>query len=216
MSPLAAVLFDMDGTTVETESLWQRAEVTTMDWFKTPWTAVDMAHCTGSSMATVAAYMAGKSGAAQQDISQVLADTIEHLMTTEALPVQPGVVRLHDELVTAGIPIALVSNSWRTLMNLVLDATGLRFDVTVASDEVSAVKPDPEPYLFACRALGVDPTASVVLEDSRTGVASAVAAGCGVVALLQNQQIEPAPRTLLVQDLSAVTLADLERFAATC
>ncbi|MEI8080950.1 MAG: HAD family phosphatase, partial [Actinomycetes bacterium] len=157
MTPLAAVLFDMDGTTVETESLWQRAEVATMESFRTPWTTADMVHCTGSGMPTVAKYMAGKSGADEAQISRRLADVIEHLMATEPLPIQPGVRELHDQVVAAGIPIGLVSNSWRKLMNLVLESTGLRFDVTVASDEVSAVTPDPAPYLAACRALGVLP-----------------------------------------------------------
>lgn len=215
MSELAAVLFDMDGTTVETESLWQEAETQTMAHFGAGWTAHDQAFAVGGPLEVVAQYMANLSGACVAEIQQFLLNDIEELMSVSAMPIQPGIVELHHELVAAGIPIALVSNSWRKLIDSVLLSTGLHFDVSVGSDEVPAPKPDPAPYLIACDLLGVDPAYSIVLEDSTNGVQSALGAGCFVVAVPQVHTIDPAPRTVVMSTLAGLTLDDLRKLIAT-
>lgn len=215
MSKLAAVLFDMDGTTVETEFLWQEAETRTMANFGADWTARDKALAVGGPLGVVAQYMADLSGASAAEIQRFLLNDIEELMSVSAMSVQPGIVELHDELLAAGIPIALVSNSWRKLIDSVLLTTGLHFDVSVGSDEVQAPKPAPDPYLIACDLLGVDPAYSIVLEDSTNGVQSALGAGCFVVAVPQVQTIEPAPRTVVMSTLAGLTLDDLRQLIAT-
>lgn len=215
MSKLAAVLFDMDGTTVETEFLWQEAETRTMANFGADWTAQDKARAVGGPLGVVAQYMADLSGASAAEIQRFLLNDIEELMSVSAMSVQPGIVELHDELLAAGIPIALVSNSWRKLIDSVLLTTGLHFDVSVGSDEVQAPKPAPDPYLIACDLLGVDPAYSIVLEDSTNGVQSALGAGCFVVAVPQVQTIEPAPRTVVMSTLAGLTLDDLRQLIAT-
>jgi beta-phosphoglucomutase-like phosphatase (HAD superfamily) len=82
------------------------------------------------------------------------------------------------------------------------------FDVTVAGDEVPASKPDPAPYLLAARLLEVDPADCLVLEDSPTGVASALAAGCQVVGIPHMSPLDPHPRLSQVPTLAGVDLQE--------
>jgi HAD superfamily hydrolase (TIGR01509 family) len=84
---------------------------------------------------------------------------------------------------TARLPVAVVSASPRSRLDLTLATAGLSFAVTVSGDEVAAGKPAPDGYLEAARRLGVEPADCVVVEDSIPGVLAAVAAGARVVAV---------------------------------
>ena len=86
-------------------------------------------------------------------------------------------------------------------MDAVLAATGLRFDVRVCAEDVSATKPDPEPYLLGAKLVGTDPGRCFALEDSANGVASAQAAGCRVIAVPSLLPIDPAPGRTVVSSL---------------
>lgn len=213
MAALKAVLFDMDGTLVDTETLWEESEVRTMAGFGYEWTRADQLHAMGGPVDRVVTYMSDRCGAEPADIEAALVADIEALMAAAPLPVQAGVHEIHDELVAAEIPVGLVTNSWRRLMDNVLSVIPLTFDVTIAGDEVASPKPDPQPYVEACRMLSVDPRNVVVIEDSPTGVESATAAGCIVVAVPQGNQIEPAPRRLVVESLAHLNLARLRALA---
>jgi HAD superfamily hydrolase (TIGR01509 family) len=115
------------------------------------------------------------------------------LFATE-LPVQPGALELVDALREAGVPTALVSSSYRVLVDAVLVGLGPdRFDFTLAGDEVSRTKPDPEPYLTAAAALGVPPEHCVVFEDAPSGIAAAEAAGCLAIGIPGHAPLEAAP-----------------------
>ena len=82
----------------------------------------------------------------------------------------------------AGLPCALVSSSYRVLVDACLIALGgSPFAISIAGDEVSDAKPHPKPYLLGAAALGVSPQSCVVLEDSATGATAGVAAGCTTV-----------------------------------
>jgi len=86
-------------------------------------------------------------------------------------------------------------------MDAVLASTGMRFDVLVCADDVTATKPDPEPYLLAAKLTGVHPADCFALEDSPNGVASAEAAGCRVIAVPSLVPIAPAPGRTVVRSL---------------
>ena len=123
----------------------------------------------------------------------------------------PATGELLAEVAAAGVPMALVSSSYRVLVDAVL-AQGLGpFALTVAGDEVGQGKPHPEPYLTAAQRLGVSPARCVVIEDSPSGVAAGEAAGCAVVAVpsVAGVAFDAAPRRLVVGSLAGVTLADL-------
>lgn len=207
MTGLQAVLFDMDGTLVETESLWHESEIRTMAQFGYEWTEVDRASSVGGPVDRVIDYMGERAGANTQDISRVIVSEIEHLMSTRPLILQPGAHELHSALVAAGFPVGLASNSWRTLMELVLDSTALTFDATIAGDESKANKPDPYPYLRLAQVLGVDPARCVVIEDSSTGIAAGIGAGAAVVAVPEvSRTMQPASGCLVVDSLETVSV----------
>lgn len=126
------------------------------------------------------------------------------------LPLQPGALELMESLQHRGVPVALVSSSYRLLVNAALDELGTsRFATTVAGDEVTASKPAPDPYLIAAERLGVEPADCVVLEDSDAGMRSALAAGCACV-LVPTIRPESVPAGVAVHEtLETVDLAAL-------
>jgi HAD superfamily hydrolase (TIGR01509 family) len=112
----------------------------------------------------------------------------------EQLPMRDGALELLTALHERGVPQALVSASYRALVDAALDTVGRDvFAFTLGGDEVTHAKPHPEAYLTAAAALGADPRQCVVIEDSLTGVESAEAAGCVCVALPEHVHIPATP-----------------------
>jgi len=217
----AAVLFDMDGTLVDSEHLWLDSEIQVMRSLDAEWTAMDQAHCLGGPLERVAEYMARRSGTAMSvaDLGQLLLDTIEHKMRTEPLQWRPGALELLRNCRDEGIPTALVTASWDVLVQALaermhVDVGCKPFDVTVAGDHIRNSKPHPEPYETAARLLGVVPGECLAIEDSPTGVRSAVAAGCVVVAVPHIAPIDPAEEAaLIVSTLHGWHISELWRRA---
>lgn len=105
----------------------------------------------------------------------------------------PGATALVEALRAAATPIALVSNSPRGFMERALELVAMQdaFDALVSAHEVAAPKPAPDPYLEACRLLGVEPGPGViVLEDSPTGVEAGLAAGLTVIGIPSLEGVE--------------------------
>jgi HAD superfamily hydrolase (TIGR01509 family) len=128
---------------------------------------------------------------------------------------RPGALELLQALRAAGVPCALVSASYRVMIDAVLSHLGPDlFDVVVAGDEVRNGKPHPEPYLTAAQELAVDPADCVVIEDSPGGTASGTAAGAFVVAVPQWVTIPEAPRRLVLESLAGVTPETLQELLA--
>lgn len=219
MSQLEAVLFDMDGTLVETESLWKLSERTTMEKFGQPWTREDEIDATGGPFERVAQIMADRAGVQVDEINTMLDETIQDLFRNREIVLQPGVADLISQIVAAGIPIALVSNSYRALVDIINSRVDVEFQLTIAGDEVEEPKPDPGPYLLAAQQLGVDIKNCIVLEDSEPGIASAVASGAAVVAIPGhnipgNGDVPDAERMRIITSIEELGLADLEALVA--
>ncbi|QHC26692.1 HAD-IA family hydrolase [Streptomyces sp. GS7] len=124
--------------------------------------------------------------------------------------VQPGALRLLDRAEELGIPAALVTASERHVADLVLRTLGAhRFALSVTSGEAPRGKPHPDPYLVAAAGLGVDPARCLAVEDTPTGAAAALAAGCRLLAVPTVPGIVPGPRTAVVASLEDVELTDL-------
>ncbi len=121
----------------------------------------------------------------------------------------PGAARLLAEVAGAGIPHALVTSSERQIMTAVLSRIGVSFPVTVCAGDVSAAKPDPQPYLLAAARLGAAPACCVALEDSPNGVAAAEAAGCRLIAVPSLVPVPARPGRVVVASLAQVDLARL-------
>jgi HAD superfamily hydrolase (TIGR01509 family) len=132
---------------------------------------------------------------------------VRRLLEEKVTPA-PGVYRLMDEVERRGLKRAVASSSERVWVETVLNKLGLlqRFQVTIAGEDVTRGKPDPQMYLMAARALGVSPQQCLVIEDSPVGLKAAKAAGMMAVAVLT-----PSTRHL---DLSHadVVIGSLEEF----
>ncbi|MGW7205701.1 HAD-IA family hydrolase [Streptomyces sp. NPDC054837] len=192
-----AVLLDMDGTLVDTESLWLRTVRETAP-------DVDVAHVLGRSVADTAAHLHTRTGADPQALAAELEARFLAAVHKDVTPL-PGALDLLDLLAESGIPAALVSASSRPVVDAVLDVLGAhRFRTTVAEGETPRTKPASDPYRAAARALGVDPAACLAVEDSPTGVRAAEAAGCRVLAVPSYAAIDPAPRRTVLPDLKGI------------
>ena len=133
------------------------------------------------------------------------------------MPWRPGARELLDALRDAGVPSALVTMSWRSMADAVVEALPHEaFAVVVTGDEVDHGKPHPEPYWTAARQLGVEPGDCVAIEDSPTGVRSAVSAGVPTIAVPHVVAVPELPGAVHVDSLVGLTphrVADLARAA---
>ncbi|MFF0012484.1 HAD-IA family hydrolase [Streptomyces sp. NPDC005374] len=205
--PLQAVLFDMDGTLVDTERVWWEAVE------KVAGRALgeaDRPEVLGRPVEYTATWLAAATGAPAADLADALHREFADRVRTGVVP-RPGALDLLDALAHEGVPTALVTASPRSVADTVLEALGgaSRFAVSVTADDTEHTKPAPDPYLAACRALGVDPASCVAVEDTETGVASAEAAGCAVLAVPSLAPIEAAPGRTVLAGLEDVTPARL-------
>ena len=117
-----------------------------------------------------------------QELHRLKTSLFMEIIDTGRLPLRPGVKRLVDEALEAGLRLAVCSTSNERAVNLVVERMlgeerKKHFDLILAGDVVSHKKPDPEIYLLAVERLGLTPEACVVIEDSRNGLLAAKAAG---------------------------------------
>ncbi|NUW34644.1 HAD family phosphatase [Nonomuraea sp. SMC257] len=186
--PFEAVLFDMDGTLVDTEGLWWEATADVAASLGRVLGPADVPYVLGRTVEDTAAHLLParahlRSGQVQEPLDAVAG----RLTASFADRIRRGVrlVRGATELLRAltaeAVPTALVSASPRSIVELVLPSLDHRFAVVVAAEDTPRGKPDPEPYLEAARLLEADPRRCVALEDSPAGIAAATAAGCHVL-----------------------------------
>lgn len=182
---LAAVAFDCDGLLVDTEVCWTRAEAAMFTRHGLAYTAEVKAQLIGTTMDWTVARMAQWFGTlgSEASLKVELGETVAEVIAADAVPM-PGAVEL-VRMLSGQLPLAVVSNSPRHLVELALTRAGLQdaFEVWVAAEDVVHGKPAPDLYLAACHRLGVDPAEVVAFEDSRVGVDAARAAGLTVVGI---------------------------------
>jgi HAD superfamily hydrolase (TIGR01509 family) len=182
-----AVVFDNDGLLLDTESVWTRAERDLFQRRGIEFTPADKRELIGTSAEVAGGVLERRLGEPGRAVA--LIDELNELVVAElehGVEAMVGARELLRDLRRRGTPLGLVSNSPIAFVRRSLEIAGFegRFDAVVSSHETSAPKPAPDPYLEACRRLGVRPGPAVVaLEDSPTGVAAARAAGLTVIGI---------------------------------
>lgn len=181
-----AVLWDMDGTLVDSEPLWGAALGEVATELGRPLTPEVREAITGTDDRTTMRLLADHTGTdATEDELEALRERIvarvAGLLEAE-VPVLEGALEALHGLRATGVPLALVTSSPRRVAEISLAALGPdRFDAVVTAEDVAQRKPDPEPYLLGARMLGVDPVQCWAVEDSPSGALAAERAGCRVL-----------------------------------
>jgi HAD superfamily hydrolase (TIGR01509 family) len=191
----------MDGTLVDTEPYWIRAEHELVAAHGGRWTEDDAHLLVGNALEVSATMIIERTGIplSVDDVVQALHARVVELVA-ERIPWRPGARELLADLVAEAVPCLLVTMSWRNLADeVVRNLPGGSFRALVTGDEVTHGKPHPEPYLAAARLVSADPRDCVAIEDSPAGVRSATAAGVPTIAV---------PHIVPVPDLSGAVHLD--------
>ncbi|MCW2831450.1 MAG: Hydrolase [Aeromicrobium sp.] len=213
MTTYAAVLWDLDGTIVDTEPLWMAAEHELAAQHGKVWTEEDALQLVGNSLIKSGEYIRAKLEIemSAEAIVDYLVERLAGALRAE-IEWRPGARELVHALAELGVPQALVTMSYTSIAEPV--ASALPFAAVVTGDAVERPKPFPDPYLMAAERLGVDASDCLAIEDSRTGAASASAAGCDVLVVPHFVTVPDAPRRVQVPTLAGLTPADLDALFA--
>jgi HAD superfamily hydrolase (TIGR01509 family) len=182
-----AVVFDNDGLLLDTESVWTRAEQDLFERRGVEFTPADKLELVGTSAEIAGGILErrlGEAGGAAELIEELNVLVVAEL--EHGVEAMVGARELLESLGERGVPLGLVSNSPLRFVQRSIELAGFEkhFDVVLSAHEVAAPKPAPDPYLEACRRLGVEAGPAVIaLEDSPTGVAAARAAGLTVIGI---------------------------------
>jgi HAD superfamily hydrolase (TIGR01509 family) len=207
----AAVLWDMDGTLVDTERYWMAAEEELVESFGGRWTHEDALGLVGSGLWEAARVFqaAGVDLDADTIVARLTARVQEQLVE-HGVPWRPGAHELLEALREASVPTALVTMSIRSMADDVVNAIPFEaFDVIVTGDSVDNAKPHPEPYLAAAAALGVDVRDCIAIEDSPAGLTSAWAAGAVTIGVPNILALDEAPAHVLWDTLVDKSVTDV-------
>lgn len=214
MTTPAAVLWDLDGTLVDTEPLWMAEEAAIAAEHGVEWSEEDGLELVGNALLQSGRILQRKLSSSltpEQIVDRLVARLADSLRGD--IPWRPGLPALVREVTATAVPQALVTMSYAQIAAPVADV--LPFDAVVTGDAVARGKPDPEPYLEAARRLGVDPRDCLAVEDSPTGAASADAAGCVVLVVPHLVAVPETPRRVQRAGLSGVDAAELAEIWAS-
>ncbi len=199
----AAVLWDFDGTIVDTEPYWIEAETEIIESYGGTWSHEQALQLVGSDLIASARMIIEQTGVpfTPPDLVERLLDGVVTHLSRE-IPWRPGARELLADLRAHDLRCGMVTMSYRRFVQPVLDALPPdTFDCIVTGEVVSDGKPHPEPYLAAARQLGVAPGECLAVEDSPTGIASALAAGCRTLAVPLHVPLEAQPGLVIADDL---------------
>jgi len=208
-----AVLWDMDGTLVDTEPYWLKSEQAFAERHNADWEFGDVEQFIGYSLYDTADILRKKFNlqdySDQQIIDELTVGVVEQI--EDKLPFRPGALELLLELRQKQIPTALVTMSMSEMANSVVSRIPFKaFDVVLGGDQVQFGKPHPEPYITAAEKLGFDPAECIALEDSKTGLTSAETAGTVAIGIPHIAKIPTQPGRILIDSLSGVDVAKLQ------
>lgn len=210
----AAILWDLDGTLLDSEKLWTVALYELAE------------HLGGQMTHEVRQSLIGSSGENTQRVifaalgldphpeamsmsDKWLKDRIGELFDAGA-PIRPGALEALALVKESGLPTALITNTQRPQVERVIHSLqGEWFDVTVCGDEVPNGKPAPDIYLRGAELLGVAPEACLAIEDSPTGVLAAENAGCRVLVIPCDAVVPESPSRIFRETLVGLEMQHL-------
>lgn len=211
---LDAVLFDMDGTLIDTEPQWMAAEARLAAEHGIPWGTAEAEALVGVDLWDGARVFIAKGVPLDEDaiVARLVGEVLGAI--GDELPMRPGALELLRALLEAEVPVALVTMSTREIVDRVeavlVERLGRTpFTVTVAGDECTEGKPHPEPYLQALRMLGVGAERSIAIEDSLNGARSALAAGLTTIGVPHAVDVSQLPGIVHWPTLADRTVAEL-------
>jgi HAD superfamily hydrolase (TIGR01509 family) len=207
----AAVLWDMDGTLVDTEPYWIESEFELAESHGGSWSLEHALSLVGNDLLESGRYMRVHGGIdlPPERIVEELLDRVV-ARVADSVPWRPGAVQLLADLREHGVPCGLVTMSYRRFVAPILAALPEgSFDAVVTGDVVDLGKPHPEPYQRAAALLGVDPAVTLAIEDSDTGAISAEAAGCTVLVVPNHVPVPAGERRVFVDSLAEMTVSSL-------
>jgi HAD superfamily hydrolase (TIGR01509 family) len=214
---LDAVLWDLDGTLVDTEPYWIETEFAMADRYDAAWSREHALNLVGNDLLDTGRYIREQMGleASPEEIVEELLDGVVARVRNQ-VPWRPGAVELLAALGAAGVPCALVTMSYERFVAPILsNLPAESFRVIVTGDSVSRGKPHPEPYLTAAAALDVPPEGCLAIEDSNTGAESAQAAGCTVLVVQNHVVVAPGERRVFRDSLVGVGVEDLRQISSS-
>ncbi len=204
----AAVLWDMDGTLVDTEPYWIQTEFELAERYGGTWSEAHALNLVGNDLLESGRYIRKHMGidrTPEQIVEELLDGVVARV--EQEVPWRPGAVDLIDRVRAAGVPCGLVTMSWdRFVAPILAQLPPETFRVVVTGDRVSRGKPHPEPYLTAAAALGLRPADCLAIEDSNTGAKSAEAAGCLVLVVENHVPVLATERRIFADTLEGIDL----------
>jgi HAD superfamily hydrolase (TIGR01509 family) len=206
-----AVVFDLDGVIIDSEQLWDEVRESLARERGGRWSEQAQADMMGMSSTEWSRYMHEVVGLPEPP-EEINREVVHRMLSrySEYLPLIDGAVEAVKRL-AAHWPLGVASSSNRELIDHVLELSGLapNFEVTVSSEEVERGKPAPDVYLEAARRLGVEPSRSVAIEDSASGIRSAHTAGMRVVAI-PNRAFPPPADVLALASVVLESIKELD------
>jgi len=207
-----AVLWDMDGTLVDTEPYWITTEFAMAEKYGASWSQADALELVGSDLLDSGRYIRKvmRLELSPEAIVEELLDGVVEKVERD-VPWRPGAVGLLASLRAEGVRCGLVTMSYeRFVAPILAQLPPETFRVVVTGDQVELGKPHPEPYLTAAAALGVRPDRCLAIEDSNTGAKSAEQAGCLVLVVENHVPVLDGPRRVFRDTLAGLTAEDLK------
>ena len=214
--PLGAVLFDMDGTIIDSEPYWMVAERELVESFGGTWKDEQGYALVGSGLWNTASLLRSEGvDLPHEEIIAKLSATVRAHVDA-VIPWRPGVREILGELLDAGIPCALVTMSIGLNARALSDALDRElgrkvFGAIICADDVTHPKPDPEAYLAGAAALSVNIHDTIAFEDSSFGAASAFSAGAVTIGIPLHVDIPHTSAHELWDSMAGKSLHDIDR-----
>jgi HAD superfamily hydrolase (TIGR01509 family) len=210
MTPIEAVVFDLDGVLVQSEELWDAARRELAEEHGVEWPDDATDAMMGMSSKEWSKYVHEEVGVPDppEDINRKVLAWVEKRYRDD-LPWIPGAQEAVRRM-AAKFPLGLATSSNREIIDIVVEEGGFGdlIETTVSSEEVERGKPAPDVYLEATKRMGVDPSKTAAIEDSTNGLLSAHNAGMRVIAI-PNDAHPPAKEGLDAADVVLDSIEDL-------